>query len=233
MGELLKTLANNENPYMNNQMEKLAKQLEGLKVGTQAIVSKNYLYNVDPTLEMDMIRKYVTYFQKQSKDETRTITPHFFPSFEKQEKEAKDEILVLASILSHADEALKITTDSIKSNYEEYHQIMALMNKRAKKIKGYQLSYIEEIRNKFSDFEDSYEFNNYKKYIFTTPPAAEIMSKVIPKLPGLNGIEDKDAQAPAVEEQVKLNEKKDAKEKEKVEIEKKIVEKKAKKDHPE
>ena len=58
------------------------------------------------------------------------------------------------------------------------------------------------------------------------------MSKVIPKLPGLNGIEDKDAQAPAVEEQVKLNEKKDAKEKEKVEIEKKIVEKKAKKDHP-
>jgi len=245
--ELLKTLANNENPYMNNQMEKLAKQLEGLKVGTQAIVSKNYLYNVDPTLEMDMIRKYVTYFQKQSKNETRTITPHFFPSFEKQEKEAKDEILVLASILSHADEALKITTDSIKSNYEEYHQnmksrkdvveviyqILALMNKRAKKIKGYQLSYIEEIRNKFSDFEDSYEFNNYKKYIFTTPPAAEIMSKVIPKLPGLNGIEDKDAQAPAVEEQVKLNEKKDAKEKEKVEIEKKIVEKKAKKDHPE
>merc|ERR1711957_283027 len=245
--DLLKILVNNENPYFNDKMVKLGTQLEGLKVGTQVVIKNNYLYNVDPSLEQEMVRKYVDYFQKQSKNETRTITPHFFPSFEKQEKEAKDEILVLASILSHADEALKITTDSIKSNYEEYHQnmksrkdvveviyqILALMNKRAKKIKGYQLSYIEEIRNKFSDFEDSYEFNTYKKYIFTTPPAAEIMSKVIPKLPGLNGIEDKDAQAPAVEEQVKLNEKKDAKEKEKVEIEKKIVEKKAKKDHPE
>merc|ERR1712032_1268877 len=165
--DLLKIMENNQNPYMNDKMVKLAKQLGSIKTGTQAIVKNSYLYNVEPTMEIDMIRKYVDYFQKQSKNETRTITPHFFPSFQKEEKEAKDEIMVLSGILSHANEALQITTDSIKSNYNEYHQnmksrkdvveviyqILALMNKRAKKIKGYQLSYIEEIRNKFSDLK--------------------------------------------------------------------------------
>jgi hypothetical protein len=217
---LLKVLSTNENPYFGDQMKKLATQLEALKTGTQAVVKTNYLYNVNPDLEIEMIQKYVTYFQKQSKNETRTITPHFFPSFEKQEKEAKDEILVLSGILANADEALKITTDSIQSNYDEYHQnmksrkdvveviyqILALMNKRAKKIKGYQLAYIEEIRGKFSDFEDSYEFNSYKKYVFKTPPAAEIMNKTMPQLPaGLEGVEDKNAQAPVLKPQVPLN----------------------------
>lgn len=217
--ELLKVLADNKNPYKSEKMEKLAKQIAALNFGTQAVVKTNYLYNTKPTLEIEMIKKYVTYFQKQSKKETRTITPHLFPSFEKQSKEAKDEIQVLSTILAHADEALKITTDSIKSNYEEYHQnmksrkdvveviyqILALMNKRAKKIKGYQLSYIEEIRSKFSDFEDSYEFKSYSKYIFKTPPAAEIMNKTIPKLPDLEGIEDKNALAPKLAPQIPLN----------------------------
>jgi hypothetical protein len=206
-------------PYLTDAMKEVDSRLDGMKMSTQVAVKDKYLYNINPKLEIEMITNYIEYFEKKAKKETDTITPNFFPSFEKETKEAKNEIVSLGFLLDQAEAAMKVTTDSLKSNYEEYHanmksrrdvteviyQILDLMNKRARKIKGYQLKYIEEIRQKFNGFEESFEFVAYKKYIFKEPPAEEIMSREMPKLPDLHGIEDDNAKAPGIRDHVKLN----------------------------
>lgn len=218
--DLSNAIRKDQNPFMKDQMNQVLKSLNSYRISAQNVIIKNYIFNTDPHQESKMLENYLDYFRKQSKNETRTITPHFFPSFAKEEKEARQEILVLGGLLSKADEALKITTDSLQSNYKEYHanvksrkdvvdviyQMLELMNKRAKKIKGYQLKYIDVARTKFFDYENSYEFKSYEKYVFKGKTAEEIINTPLPKLPeDLNGIEDPKAQAPVLKEQVKLN----------------------------
>jgi len=218
---LIEALKDNKIPYLSEEMQDILQKILSHKrdMRRQLTISDQLLYNYNPKMEISAIKNYIDYFQKKPKNETNTIVPMFFPSFEKETEEAKNEILVLTRILNQAEEAMKITTDSLQSNYKEYHsnvksrrdvveviyQILDLMNKRARKIKGYQLKYIEEIRCKFTDFEESYEFNAYKKYIFKEPPAEEILSRKMPQLPDLTGIEDINAEAPKLESHVKLN----------------------------
>jgi hypothetical protein len=216
--ELKNKLMNNQNPYKSDGLAVVFSKLDSLRAAAQARLKSFYLYNVDPRLEMEMIRDYITYFQKQSQHESHTITPHFFPSFVKQEKEAKEEIMSLTYLLDQAKESLKLTEDSLKSNMEEYeantktrkdvidviYQILELMNKRAKKIKGYELKYIEECSTKIAGFENSFEFIKYKEYIFKGPTTKVLLSTPLPKIPELPGVEDNNAQAPSLEDHVPL-----------------------------
>ena len=217
--DLAEVLKNNNNPYMKDQMDMIASKLPNYVATTHKVLMESYNYNVNPKMEQEMVGKYVDFFKKQANNETRTIDFNFFPSFVKQTKEARIEILSLATTLAQAEEAMQITKDSLKSNLEEYeqnvktrrdiveviYQILDLMNKRAKKIKGYQLKYIDVARTKFLDNATSYEFKAYKRYIFTGPETHELINKEIPKLPDLPGIEDKNAAAPKVQDHTNIN----------------------------
>lgn len=214
--ELTEFVNKETNPYLLSEMTNLVKQLALFRTSLQKVEKSNYLYNTDPTLEIDSIKKYIEYFEKQSNNETRTITPHFFPSFEKEENDAKSEIVSLANLLSQAEEAMKITTDSIQSNYQEYeankktrkevitviYDILDLMNKRAKKIKGYQLKYIEETIKKLDEKTDTNDYKNIAlENILSNFDKEENETTPLPEIPDdLEGIEDPNAQAPNVPE---------------------------------
>jgi hypothetical protein len=211
---------NENNPYLQTEMKRLNSKLNEILVTRQAVIKDQYLYNIDASLEYDVLTDYISYFQSKTNNETTSITPMLLASFEKQTKEAREELSTLSSVLRRAEEAIKITDDSIRSNVNEYeanvksraqvveviYQILELINKRSKKIKGFQLKYVDSARTKFFEYENSFEFVAYKKYIFKEPPAAEILARVLPKLPDdLSGIEDKNAQAPKLENHVPFN----------------------------
>lgn len=209
----------NPNPFKAECMKKLSVQVRTLFTSTQKDVESNYFYNVNPRPELEVITDYLKYFILRNKNETVSIEPKFFPNFDQETKDAREEVAHLGHILVSAEEAIKITDDNIKSNIREYnqnvksraqiveviYQILALMNKRSKKIKGYQLKYIDVARTKFFDYGNSYEFIAYTRYVFKEPSAEEIMKRDIPKLPELTGLQDKNAQAPQLQTHVPIN----------------------------
>lgn len=227
--DLAEELSNNQNPYLEEAMEMIKKKLPDYNpIGNENLI-KAYDYNINAKMEMDLIEKYLQYFNNRAKNGTTTIDFNFFPGYEKEVKEARNEMYYLKNALDSADEALNITTNSIKSNFEEYqanvktrrdvveviYQILDLMNKRAKKIKGYQLAYIDVARTKFLDYENSYEFKNFTRYVFKGPNAnaTELINNsnglldnlTISKLPDLPGIEDDKAEAPKLEDHINVN----------------------------
>lgn len=185
----------------------------------QALVKDEYLYNIDPTDELELLTRYINHFEGKSRKETTTILSHYKESFVKETKVAQEEVQHFSHILMMAEKAIKITDDSIRSNIKEYeqnvkaraqiveviYQILELMNKRSKKIKGFQLKYIDAARTKFFDYGNSYEFKAFTRYVFIDDAPKFSMKKTLKELPPLVGIKDKNAQAPALKKHIPLN----------------------------
>ena len=215
--ELQKTLQNNQNPYKQEGMNIILNNLNSLRVAAQVKVSQDYLYNVNPNLEISMINKYITFFEGQSANETKSILPNFFPSFVEDEKQGKDEVIVLSNLLNQANESIKLTEEAITSTLNEYlantktrkeiinviYQILDLINKRSKKIKGLTLKYVENTTLYFDNYENKFKLEKFKKYMNATEENTP--SDPLPELPkDITGLEDKNAPVVDLENHVPL-----------------------------
>jgi hypothetical protein len=218
--ELKEKLKDSQNPYKQDGMKIIADNLNSLRVAAQAKVAHDFLYNVNPDLEINMINRYINYFEEQSSNDTISITPHFFPSFVEEERKGKEEIIVMSNLLEQAKESLKLTENAINSNLKEHlantktrkdvidviYQILELINKRSKKIKGYQLKYIENITKYFDDKTHDFSFERYKKYEFINITAEELLNKPLPQLPkDVSGLEDDNTAVPQLQSHIPLN----------------------------
>jgi hypothetical protein len=124
--------------------------------------------------------RYTSIFSSQQAHPSGTINKELFQTVDHKIKDAEDESNKLSVKLANQINIAKTSKNSLDSYYDEYVKntekrseiintilkILDFMNMRIKKVSVKFMVHLEDVKDNFKAYVNSYEFVNLKKYIF-------------------------------------------------------------------
>lgn len=167
------------NPW-NDQLKSLKSQIEDLPWVQATAVKNAFIMAINPDKEIHLLNRYISIFSSQQTSSSGTINKALFESLDERIKNAENESNNLSVKLSDQDNIAKTSKNSLNSYYDEYVKntekrseiiktilkILDFMNMKIKKVSVKFMVYLESTKDEFKAYVNSYEFVNFKKYIF-------------------------------------------------------------------
>lgn len=177
-------LQNYNNTYKKDEVMdvfKFVKDINDVQIHKALEIKSRLIFNLDNSDSLNLLENYLNVIQNLKAGEIpRIVREKVFNNLDEEIKKVQGEIISLTTLFVGVSDNIKIAKDSLKSNYEEYVKntksrsditktildIIDFMSARVKKVSVSFMVYLESVADKFPEYKNSYEFNQYKNFVF-------------------------------------------------------------------
>jgi len=175
----MKFSKNNTNRW-ENMLHTVKNQIEKLPWVQATAIKNAFIMAINTDKEILLIRQYSSIFSNQQNLASGTVKKIIFESIDEKIKNAENESNNLSVKIKNEMELGSTSRNSLNSIFDEYVKntekrseiintilkVLDFMNMRIKKVSVKFMVYLENAKDGFKEYVNSYEFVNVKKYIF-------------------------------------------------------------------
>lgn len=170
---------NNTHPW-SLQLQSLTSEIKDSLLFQANAIRNAFVMDINPSKELMLLVRYISIFSSQQNNPSGTINNVLFQTLDNKIKNAENESNNLSVKLENERNLATTSKNSLDSYYDEYVKntekrseiintilkILDFMNMRIKKVSVKFMVYLEDVKDDFKSYVNSYEFVNLKKYIF-------------------------------------------------------------------
>jgi len=180
MSKTLPLLNKNFTNQWKNSTQALRSQIDNLPLLQALAIRSSFIMDINPNKEILLLLKYTNLFSSQHDSQTGTIDKILFETIENQIKNAENESNNLSVKLGNEMNIAQTSKNSLNSYLDEYIKnnekrsdiinsilkILDFMNMRIKRVSVKFMVYLEDVKEGFKAYVNSFEFVNLERYIF-------------------------------------------------------------------